>query len=729
MSTMERRKQELELKRQKLEELRRAREQRRQASTHASDGAAASSSSTSSASRRANSNIDDLVNSVLQERPSSRTSSRDGEGQGLASGLSPELGSRNLTFSPVPVDPVASAAAAPAASAAPVAAPRPTLQLQASEVVVLDMAPVEKVYYSKELQTDDVWMPTEEEARAPLANNGVGSETHEVTAANHAATAAAEDAAAAANQTEPDEEQAPREIPEEIKKAIVGSEPFLEFFDHSSRIIEKALNAADTFDFLRDYSISADYVGNEIDQSPVKLLNHAFNDHYTKGRTVASIAWNPRFPELYVASYTKSTLPTTEADGLVLVWNVLMPTRPEFVFTCQSEVLTTRFSEFHPHLVIGGTYSGQIVLWDTRTKSSSPILKTPLSAAGHTHPVTSCALVGSEHAHQLVTASSDGTLCAWQLDMLAQPQEVLELVVPPALAAVSRHPGTGGSSSAAAAISAAAAGPAEVGVTCFAFPANEAAALWVGTEQGTVMHVSRYDRAAAKAGVADCYVGHYGMVTGLAFHPSHAAADHSDLFLTSSVDWTVKLWRTRKSAPPTAASGAAGAGGSSGSAAGANGSAGNINGPSSGTTASGAPTSPVSAPGAGLTHVTPLYSFLEAGDYVFDVAWSPTHPAVFAAVDGSGHLDLWNLNEDTELYVCRVKVAPRALNKVAFAPDGRRVAVGAADGHVYLYDLAEAAFAPREDDWVKFQRTLVDMEALEMERRITMSAAATATGV
>jgi dynein intermediate chain len=34
---------------------------------------------------------------------------------------------------------------------------------------------------------------------------------------------------------------------------------------------------------------------------------------------------------------------------------------------------------------------------------------------------------------------------------------------------------------------------------------------------------------------------------------------------------------------------------------------------------------------------------------VYDVAWSPTHPALFAAVDGTGRLDLWNLNKDTEV--------------------------------------------------------------------------------
>ena len=34
---------------------------------------------------------------------------------------------------------------------------------------------------------------------------------------------------------------------------------------------------------------------------------------------------------------------------------------------------------------------------------------------------------------------------------------------------------------------------------------------------------------------------------------------------------------------------------------------------------------------------------------MYDVQWSPIHPALFAAVDGTGRLDLWNLNNDTEV--------------------------------------------------------------------------------
>ena len=50
----------------------------------------------------------------------------------------------------------------------------------------------------------------------------------------------------------------------------------------------------------------------------------------------------------------------------------------------QSAVMSSCFAKFHPNLVVGGTYSGQIVLWDNRVLKRTPIQRTPLSAAAHT---------------------------------------------------------------------------------------------------------------------------------------------------------------------------------------------------------------------------------------------------------------------------------------------------------------------------------------------------------
>lgn len=91
------------------------------------------------------------------------------------------------------------------------------------------------------------------------------------------------------------------------------------------------------------------------------------------------------------------------------------------------------FSKFHPHYVIGGTYSGQIVIWDIRTGKRTPVQRSLLSAGAHTHPVYCLELVGSQNAHNLISVSTNGKLCSWNLDNLSQPQviHVLNVIIIP----------------------------------------------------------------------------------------------------------------------------------------------------------------------------------------------------------------------------------------------------------------------------------------------------------
>ncbi|KAI0319633.1 WD40 repeat-like protein [Amylostereum chailletii] len=427
-----------------------------------------------------------------------------------------------------------------------------------------------------------------------------------------------------------------RDLTDEERTSIVTAPEFLDFVEHSSKILQRALN--DSYDYTRDYRERGDTGGDESEGKRVKRICAFWDERYCKNRSITDVDWSPKFPELCVASYNKNAAAPNDPDGIVAVWNMHLLERPEFVFHSQSDVLSVTFSPFHSNLVFGGTYSGQILLWDTRSKHL-PVLKTPLSAAGHTHPVYAMQMVGTQNAHNLITSSTDGMVCSWLVDMLAQPQETLELVH-------AGHNKTG-----------------EVAITTLDFPDNETTTLWVGTEEGNVYQANRYDRAGAKAGLNqhDVYRGHAGPVFGLDFHPLVGPVDFSDLFLTCSADWTVKLWRARSLAKPASA--------------------------------------PVT--------VSPLYSFDEADDYVYDVKWHPAHPAVFGSVDGSGRFDLWNLNMDTEVPAVSTVVSPEhALNKLQWDhKEHRRAVMGGSEGKLYVYDIGDMAI-PRETEWNDMQKTM-----------------------
>ncbi|XP_047501078.1 cytoplasmic dynein 1 intermediate chain 2-like isoform X14 [Penaeus chinensis] len=430
----------------------------------------------------------------------------------------------------------------------------------------------------------------------------------------------------AEKKVEEEKPKPPRELSDEEKQMLMMTEEFHSFFDHSTRIIERAL--AEDANIFADYSHDHEEDGEANENGGVKLsLNRWFYDErWSRNRCITCMDWSPQYPELLVASYNNNEDSPHDPDGVALVWNTKFKKEtPEYIFHCQSPVMSATFARFHPNLIIGGTYSGQIVLWDNRSQKRTPVQRSPLSASAHTHPVYCMKVVGTQNAHNLISASTDGKMCSWSLDMLSQPQESMELQHKQSRA---------------------------VAVTSLAFPHGDVNNFIVGSEEGAVFTACRH---GSKAGIVDAYEGHQGPVTGVSTHATLGPIDFSHLFLTSSIDWTVKLWSVKETKP--------------------------------------------------------LYSFEDNGDYVYDVAWSPIHPALFTAVDGSGRIDLWNLNQDTEVPTASTYVDGNpALNRVSWTNSGQQITVGDDMGKIWIYDVGEQLALPRADEWARLVHTMGELK-------------------
>lgn len=105
-------------------------------------------------------------------------------------------------------------------------------------------------------------------------------------------------------------------------------------------------------------------------------------------------------------------------------------------------------------------------------------------------------------------------------------------------------------------------------------------------------------------------------------------------------------------------------------------------------------------------------------------------------MDGNGRLNLWNLNNDTELPSATVQVdGPAALNRVSWTQSGLHVTAGDDMGKIWVYDVGEVKLNkqqsigvqvrllmfpfyhflqqlanPRPDDWSKFAKTLAELK-------------------
>lgn len=116
-------------------------------------------------------------------------------------------------------------------------------------------------------------------------------------------------------------------------------------------------------------------------------------------------------------------------------------------------------------------------------------------------------------------------------------------------------------------------------------------------------------------------------------------------------------------------------------------------------------------------NTSPLFTFECNGDYVYDVEWSPIHPALFASVDGSGRLDFWNLNKDTETPTTSIDIdnRTRALNKLKWSRKGTEIAIGDDHGEMRIYEISENFARPNSDEYDRLQITLDNLKKLNQE--------------
>ncbi|CAK1355076.1 Cytoplasmic dynein 1 intermediate chain 1 [Cercospora beticola] len=472
----------------------------------------------------------------------------------------------------------------------------------------------------------------------------------------------------------PDKERFPaRSLAPEELSAVTSSNDFLDFVERSSKVIERALD--EEYDVLADYAAHAraadddedEYVGRR-GRRVKEVASFDLQPEMGRKRMISDIDFSPKFPELLCTAYTKSQSSPHTPPGLLNVWNLHLKGRPEYSLHATSDLLSCQFHPFHPSLILGGTYSGQLCLWDTRARNQrtgEPVQKTPLTGGrtGHAHPIYSLATVGTQNASSVVSVSTDGVVCAWSTDILTQPQEYLELHAPNPSAYKTD----------------------DIAPTCISFPASDPTYFLAGTEQGSIFPVHRYDRAGAKSGVdaRTSYRGHEAPVTGIDFHPARGKIDLGDLFVSCGLDWSVKIWRAR-------------------------------------------PPSTTSSTISGNTEIVKPLLEIQREDSVYDAKWSPTKPGIFGCVDGRGRFDIYDINASSEVPVAGAKpshqekdiYALKSLNKLAWEKNqGRHAAVGGLDGVTTVFEVGSelGGVDTKSDAWLGVKKFVARQTKSKME--------------
>lgn len=374
------------------------------------------------------------------------------------------------------------------------------------------------------------------------------------------------------------EQQRNKPLTASERESIQASSEFLAFLERSSKMVERQLCSQEmAYDFTKNYADPAEEA--KADKVITALYKKVvLADPSKSGRAVTSIDWSPKFPELLLCSLAgQEDALSQEPDGTVLVWNMHMPSRPEFVFFCQSAVLSAHFHPTNASLIIGSTVSGQVVMWDSREAKKSPVHRT-LLARGHVYPVFSLASVAKANKlYDVISLSTDGNLCVWGDDNLHEPKLELDLKQGPLTAQMPELCNS-------------------LSPPCFAAPTRgDNTSILLGADDGNVyrarIRADKREKMGVEA-VSDLKSKHTAPVTNVTFQPTYKQMS-AELALSSSLDWTIKLWNC----------------------------------PSKDNS----------------TQLNQIHSFGKNSDSVLDVQWAPAHPGLFASCDSSGTVQLWNL--------------------------------------------------------------------------------------
>ncbi|CAM6013417.1 unnamed protein product [Sphagnum balticum] len=244
-----------------------------------------------------------------------------------------------------------------------------------------------------------------------------------------------------------------------------------------------------------------------------------FECDVTEGRNVSCMAWNKANKHLLAVGYGQFEF-GIQKRGMIAFWSLKNPRYPHAMITTKSGVLTLDFAIASPSLLAAGFYSGNVAIYDIRNPKEGPVIQSGFETGKHNDPIWKVQWVdhSSEHGESLVSVSTDGRVSQWSI------KKDLEYVN---LMRLKKVPGQNKGAQPQPFISRRSAG------LCFEFSPKHPSVYLVGTEEGPIY---KCDRSYSEQ-YMQMYMGHNGPVYQVRWSPFM-----SNLFLSCSSDWTVRLW-------------------------------------------------------------------------------------------------------------------------------------------------------------------------------------------
>lgn len=380
----------------------------------------------------------------------------------------------------------------------------------------------------------------------------------------------------------------------------------------SLRVMERMVNQNSQDEIYQDFKFWED-PSDEFRAGEGTLLPlWRFSDNRARRKQVTAMCWNPSYHDLFAVGYGSYDF-LKQGLGQINVFTLKSTQYPEYTFTTDSGVMCLDFHPQHPALLAVGCYDGTVRVYDVRRKENTHLFMSSIRTGKHTDPVWQVKWQAEDLAKELnfYSISSDGKVANWIMsknELKMEPVMMLKLVsAGPGGAEVDEETSLTGLA----------------GGCCFDFNRKSEHLFIVGTEEGKIHKCSK----AYSGQYLETYEGHNMAVYAVKWNTYHPR-----IFLSSSADWTVKMWDH------------------------------NI--------------------------PTPIMSW-DLSCAVGDIAWAPYSSTVFSAVTSDGKVHIYDLSENKHEQFCEQKVVKRAhLTHVCFNEHEPIILVGDNRGGVNSMKLS-----------------------------------------
>lgn len=158
------------------------------------------------------------------------------------------------------------------------------------------------------------------------------------------------------------------------RQAEMDAEKMQAFLQRMLPLVEQALQQNETLDiFLDPFAVlnEDDPTLANKNENAVKELRSFTDLVYSKNKTLPAIDWHPKKNGVVAVAAAANVNFARRLDLLdkidssfILIWNFVDLIHPQVMLEAPQDVLTLRFNPSQPHIIAGGLYNGQVLVWD-----------------------------------------------------------------------------------------------------------------------------------------------------------------------------------------------------------------------------------------------------------------------------------------------------------------------------------------------------------------------------